>query len=158
MNQDAWHQNPSPLHKGNLWASVVLTSRPSDLFYGLLLVFCLFVCLFLIVQQIAIPWSRKGKPTPVFLPGKFHGPKSLGGEQYTGSQRVDTTEPPEHTCTHTAYIKCPLLLKDSCIKKNNNKGNTLCKWPGAVSFDINNKSLGSSLQPYEHHLALQTGQ
>ena len=119
--------------------------------------FVLF-CFFLIVQQIAIPWSRKGKPTPVFLPGKFHGPKSLGGEQYTGSQRVDTTEPPEHTCTHTAYIKCPLLLKDSCIKKNNNKGNTLCKWPGAVSFDINNKSLGSSLQPYEHHLALQTGQ
>ena len=26
-----------------------------------------------------IPWSRKWKPTPVFLPGKFHGQRSLVG-------------------------------------------------------------------------------
>ena len=26
-----------------------------------------------------IPWSRKWQPTPVFLPGKFHGQKSLVG-------------------------------------------------------------------------------
>ena len=25
------------------------------------------------------PWRRKWKPTPVFLPGKFHGQRSLGG-------------------------------------------------------------------------------
>ena len=24
-----------------------------------------------------IPWSRKWQPTPVFLPGKFHGQRSL---------------------------------------------------------------------------------
>ena len=24
-----------------------------------------------------IPWRRKGQPTPVFLPGKFHGQRSL---------------------------------------------------------------------------------
>ena len=66
-----------------------------------------------------------------------------------------------HLSTHARTqltLSVLLLLKDSCVKKNNNNGNTLCKWPGAVSFDINNKSLGSSLQPYEHHLALQTGQ
>ena len=26
-----------------------------------------------------IPWSRKWQPSPVFLPGKVHGQKSLGG-------------------------------------------------------------------------------
>ena len=26
-----------------------------------------------------IPWSRKWQPTPVFLPGKFHGQGSLVG-------------------------------------------------------------------------------
>ena len=26
-----------------------------------------------------IPWRRKWQPTPVFLPGKFHGQWSLGG-------------------------------------------------------------------------------
>ena len=26
-----------------------------------------------------IPWRRKGKPTPVFLPGKSHGQRSLLG-------------------------------------------------------------------------------
>ena len=26
-----------------------------------------------------IPWSRKWQPTPVFVPGKFHGQRSLVG-------------------------------------------------------------------------------
>ena len=26
-----------------------------------------------------MPWSRKWQPTPVFLPGKFHGQRSLAG-------------------------------------------------------------------------------
>ena len=26
-----------------------------------------------------IPWSRKWQPTPVFLPGQFHGQRSLVG-------------------------------------------------------------------------------
>ena len=35
-----------------------------------------------------VPWRRKWKPTPVFLPGEFHRQRSLGGLQYMGSQRV----------------------------------------------------------------------
>ena len=27
----------------------------------------------------SIPWSRKGQPAPIFLPGKFHGQRSLVG-------------------------------------------------------------------------------
>ena len=35
-----------------------------------------------------IPWTRKWQPTPVFLPGKFHGQRSLAGYGPWGSQRV----------------------------------------------------------------------
>ena len=35
-----------------------------------------------------IPWRRKWQPTPVFLPGKFHGQRSLAKLQSMGSQRV----------------------------------------------------------------------
>ena len=35
-----------------------------------------------------IPWRRKWQATPVFLPGKFHKQRSLGGLQSMGSQRV----------------------------------------------------------------------
>ena len=32
------------------------------------------------------PWSRKWQPTPVFLPGKFHGQRSLVGPKVAKSQ------------------------------------------------------------------------
>ena len=35
-----------------------------------------------------IPWRRKWQPTPVFLPGKLHGWRSLVGYSPRGSQRV----------------------------------------------------------------------
>ena len=45
-----------------------------------------------------IPWRRTWLLTPVFLPGKFHGQRSLAGSM--GSQRVHT-----HTYTYTdVYI------------------------------------------------------
>ena len=37
-----------------------------------------------------IPWSRKWQPTPVFLPGKFHGQRSLEG--YQGARHDWMTE------------------------------------------------------------------
>ena len=39
-----------------------------------------------------IPWRRKQLPTPVFLPGKFHGPRSLAGYSPWGHKESDTTE------------------------------------------------------------------
>ena len=30
-----------------------------------------------------IPWSKKWQPTPIFLPGKFHGQRSLAGYSQT---------------------------------------------------------------------------
>ena len=39
-----------------------------------------------------IPWSRKWQPTPVFLPGEFHGQRSLVGYSPWGHKESDTTE------------------------------------------------------------------
>ena len=38
-----------------------------------------------------IPWRRKRQPTPVFLPGKSHGPRSLVGYNPWGLKESDTT-------------------------------------------------------------------
>ena len=44
------------------------------------------------------PWRRKWQPTPVFLPGKSHGQRSLAGYSPWARKDLDTTE---HTHTHT---------------------------------------------------------
>ena len=38
------------------------------------------------------PWKRKWKPTPLFLPGKSHGQRSLVGYSPWGLKVSDTTE------------------------------------------------------------------
>ena len=40
-------------------------------------------------------------PTPVFLPGEFHGERSLVGYSAWGCKELDTTEQLTHTHTHT---------------------------------------------------------
>ena len=47
-----------------------------------------------------ILWSRKWQPTPVFLPGEFHGHRSLTGYSPLGSQRVRHN----WACTNTQRI------------------------------------------------------
>ena len=39
-----------------------------------------------------IPWRRKWQPTPVFLPGKSHGQRSLVGYSPWACKELDTTE------------------------------------------------------------------
>ena len=41
---------------------------------------------------VKIPWSRKWQPTPVFLPGKSHGQRSLEGYSPQGHKESDMTE------------------------------------------------------------------
>ena len=71
-----------------------------------------------------IPRSRKWHPTPVFLPEKFHGQKSLSGYSLVGLKELDTIE---HTHTylftslyataytfihiHTYVNICPIVLR-----------------------------------------------
>ena len=38
------------------------------------------------------PWRRKWQPTPVLLPGKFHGLRSLVGYSPWGCKESDTSE------------------------------------------------------------------
>ena len=46
-----------------------------------------------------IPWGRKWQPTPVLLPGKFHGQRSLAGYSPWSCKESDMTE---HT--HTTHM------------------------------------------------------
>ena len=39
-----------------------------------------------------VSWRRKWLPTPVFLPGKFHGERSLAGYSLWGCKELGTTE------------------------------------------------------------------
>ena len=43
-----------------------------------------------------IPWRKKWQFTPVFLPGEFHGQRSLVGYNPLGGKESDMTESDEH--------------------------------------------------------------
>ena len=56
---------------------------------------------------------RERQPTPVFLPGEFHGHRSLGGYHPQGHKELDTTEATEHACIITEKVCRPLLYDDT---------------------------------------------
>ena len=39
-----------------------------------------------------IHWSKKWQPTPIFLPGKFHGQRNPAGYSPLGHEGSDTTK------------------------------------------------------------------
>ena len=47
-----------------------------------------------------IPWRREWLPTPISLPGEFHGQRSLAGYNPWGCRELATTE----QLTHTAQL------------------------------------------------------
>ena len=51
-----------------------------------------------------IPWCKKWQPSPIFLPGKFHGERSLAGYSPGGSQRVGHGWVTKHTAQHSCFI------------------------------------------------------
>ena len=56
--------------------------------------FYLFRCIYGIIF-----WGSEWQSTPVFLPGKFHGQRSLAGYSPCGRKESDTTERLTHTHT-----------------------------------------------------------
>ena len=48
-----------------------------------------------------IPWRRGWQPTPIFLPGEFHGQRSLVGYSAWGCKESHTTERLTHTLHYT---------------------------------------------------------
>ena len=67
-----------------------------------------------------IPWRRERLPTPVFLPGEFHGPRSPVGYSPWGCKEQDTAEQLTHTGiyiyihthihTHTHTHTCHIIF------------------------------------------------
>ena len=64
-----------------------------------------------------IPWNRKWQPTPLYLPGKFQGQRSLAGYSPWGRKELDMTERlyiHTHTHTHTHITTQQTLLTSFC--------------------------------------------
>ena len=56
-----------------------------------------------------IPWRRERQPTPLFLPGEFHGRRSLASYSPWGHKESDMSENPlQHTHSHLEWpLSCP---------------------------------------------------
>ena len=52
-----------------------------------------------------IPRRREWLPTPVFLPGEFHGQRSLTGYSPSGCKESDMTESLTFCCLITVYVQ-----------------------------------------------------
>ena len=66
-----------------------------------------------------IPWRREWLPTPVFLPGEFHGQRSLTSYSPWGRKESDMTEQLTLSTTLTGYLVlslsadlCPSLFPE----------------------------------------------
>ena len=57
-----------------------------------------------------IPWSRKWQTAPVFLPGKFHGQRSLEGYSPWGHKELDMTEQRPTQCILSAESEATCLI------------------------------------------------
>ena len=84
-----------------------------------------------------IPWKREWQPTPILLPGEFHGQRSLLGYRPWDCKKSDTTErliftfhfflPPAHcqVSGETAFAQC-------CFSMGQRFKLGLEKFPGGV--------------------------
>ena len=63
-----------------------------------------------------IPWKRKWQPTPVFLPGKPHGQRSLVGYSPWDHKELAKTEP---LISHTSTLKSERSLTSLFLLCNN---------------------------------------
>ena len=60
-----------------------------------------------------LPWRRNGN-TPVFLPGKSHGPRGLAGYSPLGCKESDTTEPLHFTSPYTGLPRWLSSKESTC--------------------------------------------
>ena len=61
-----------------------------------------------------ISWRRTWQPPPVFLPGEFHGQRSLVGYSSWGRRELDTIEQLTHTHSILRFNLATDLLPISC--------------------------------------------
>ena len=65
-------------------------------------------CVYSLGQQDT--WRRKWQPTPVFLPGEFHGQKSLTGNSPWGREESDTTKVTQQARTRIGKQDMPYAI------------------------------------------------
>ena len=51
-----------------------------------------------------IPWRREWQPTPLFLPGESHGPRTQAGYSPWGLDESDTTEQLTLSLSHISCV------------------------------------------------------
>ena len=92
------------------------------------------------------PQRRKQQPTPVFLPGKFHGQRSLAGYSPWGHKGLET---PEQIHTHTcSWIASFNILKMVILPKLIYTFN-MTVWKSLLpSFQFSCSVLSDYLQPH----------
>ena len=67
-----------------------------------------------------IPWRRAWQPTPVSMPGKSHGQRSLVGYSPWGRKESDMTKATFH-CTHTGNWRESVMGGEKGKYKDENK-------------------------------------
>ena len=72
------------------------------------------MCVYLYIDT-HVQSLRERQPTPVFLPGEFHGQRSLAGYSPWGCKELDTTEQLTHTHTHTHTHSVEYVLKPKSV-------------------------------------------
>ena len=79
-------------------------------------------------QMGKIPLRRKQQPTPIFLPGEFHGQRSYSPQ---GHKESDMTEVTYHACTYV-YMYVYVIVAQSCLDSLQPHGlqptRLLCPW------------------------------
>ena len=101
-----------------------------------------------------IPWRRKWQSAPIFLPGKFHGQKTLVGSSLW-DYKLDTSEHTHtHTHTHTRTHTHTLVLqlfsvwKDPVLKSRRSNKRTSIQERG----DLTANTIGWVRSKEEKHI------
>ena len=89
-------------------------------------------------------WRRKWQPTPVFLPGKSHGQRSLAGYCPWGCKESDTAE---HATMFLVWIALFLQVPDPPLLEHNHSCNDSALSPAQ-------KWGGKEISPVEHMLCV----
>ena len=98
----------NPMDRGAWQATVHRVAKSQTRLKRLSMHMCTFIYIHI---YIYISWRRKWQPTPVFLPGEFHGQRSLAGCSPWSHRESDMTKWLTQTHTrvytyiHTTYIE-----------------------------------------------------
>ena len=85
-----------------------------------------------------MPWRRKWQPTPVFLPGKCHGQRSLVGYSPWGHKASDMTE--RLSANFHAPFKCHHCPNNGVYSRGSTPGSCIasCCHVSFASFSLEN--------------------